>query len=437
MCSEEIRPKRILIDSLTHFRRITQDESRLREIVIKFIHGLAKRGYTSFLTREVQGSDGPIAFEEYAVDASIRLHNEPLSGVGGNKRSIEVRKTRGHSHVSGKHPMFFESDGLAIYPHRKPEPSGPPDPSRLKVSRMASGVEGLDDLLHGGYVEGSCVLLAGAAGSGKTTLGLQFLRAGLEQEEPGVLVVFNESPQRVAQRFSLMGVDVERVLGDGLLTILAPVPIELCIERLRYDLEEVVRETGAKRLVIDGISDFETSVRDAKLLRDYLTWLVKEFERWGVTALLTSEIEQVTGATRVSEIGCAFLMDAVLYLGFAEIDSVMRRVMSVLKMRNSEHESDLRELLLSPTSACIGDTFAGMSGVMGGTPSGKYHQTVEKVMQPLSFIRGFMTQLIEGEVDPERQKKLLSMMKTQTEKVIAFLCEYYDLDFYKMTGKQE
>jgi circadian clock protein KaiC len=266
---------------------------------------------------------------------------------------------------------------------------------------------------------------------------LHFLRAGLEQQEPGVLVILNESPQRIAERLALMGVDVEKALGDGMLTVLAPVPIELCIEKLRHDLERVVRETGAKRLVLDGISDFETSVRDSKLLRDYLTWLVKEFEQLGTTALLTSEIEQVTGATRVSDIGCAFLMDAVVYLGFAEIDSVMRRVMAVLKMRSSEHESDLRELLLSPTSASIGDTFAGMTGVMGGTPSGKYHQTVEKVMQPLSFIRGFMTQLIEGEVDPEKQKKLLLMMKTQTEKVIAFLCEYYDLDFDKMTGKQE
>jgi circadian clock protein KaiC len=433
---EEIAPKRLLIDSLTHFRRITTDESELREILIGFLHGLARRGCTTFLTREVEQEDGRISFEEYAVDASIRLTNLPLSGVGGNKRTLEVRKTRGQAHISGRHPMFFGPEGITVYPHLKPPPRPAPDLSRLSRPQVPSGVEGLDPLLHGGYVSGTTSLLAGSAGSGKTTVALHFLKAGFEAGEPGVLVTLNESPQQAAERFHQMGLDVTRLLEENGVTILSEIPVELCLERLQHDLARAIEETGAKRVVIDSVSDFETSVAEPELLRDYLFTFVKMFEDRGVTALLTSEIEQVTGANRVSELGYAFIIDTTLYLGFAEIESRMRRVISVLKMRSSGHESELRELLLTSEGPRVGAKFAGLQGIMGGIPSGQYQQTVEEVMQPLTFIRGFTDQLLTTELDPKKERRILEMMKEQTEKVMRFLCDFYGLDYDKMTGKR-
>lgn len=431
---EEISPKRILIDSLTHFRRITTDESRLREILAGFLHGLARRGCTTFLTREVEEQDGRISFEEYAVDASIRLCNRPVSGVGGNKRTLEVRKTRGQGHISGRHPMVFGSDGIRVYPHLKPPARPTPDLGRLSRPHLSSGVEGLDSLLHGGYVAGSTTLLAGSAGSGKTTLGLAFLKTGLEAGEPGVLVCLNESPQQIVERLHQMGVDVGRMLGQKQFIILSEVPVELCLEKLQYDLAAAVRATGAKRVVIDSVSDFETSVREAELLRDYVFSFVKLFEDLGVTALLTSEIEQVAGASRVSELGYAFVIDAAVYLGFAEIESRMRRVIGVLKMRSSEHETELRELLLTPEGPRVGAKFAGLQGLLGGAPSGQYQQTVEEVMQPLTFIRSFADQLLAGRMDPDKERRVLEKMREQTEKVMRFLCDFYGLDYDKMTG---
>lgn len=433
---DEIAPRRVLIDSLTHFRRITTDESRLREILAGFLHGLARRGCTTFLTREVEEQNGRISFEEYAVDASIRLYNRPVSGIGGNKRTLEVRKTRGQGHISGRHPMIFGPDGIRVYPHVKPAPRPAPDLDRLARPHVPSGVEGLDPLLHGGYVAGSSTLLAGSAGSGKTTLALHFLKAGIEAGEPGILVTLNESPQQVAERLSQMGIDVSRALGGNGITILSEIPVEMCIEKLQDDLARTVERTGAKRVVIDSVSDFETSVQEPELLRDYLFGLVKNFEDWGVTALLTSEIEQVAGANQVSELGYAFIIDAAVYIGFAEIESRMRRVIGVLKMRSSGHESELRELLLTPDGPRVGAKFAGLQGIMGGAPSGQYQQTVEEVMQPLTFIRGFTDQLLSGKLDEEKGRRVLEKMKAQTDKVIRFLCDFYGLDYEKMTGRR-
>ncbi len=205
---DRIQPKRVLIDSVSHFRRITSDEVQLRELLLQILGQITRRGITVFLTKEIEQSDGaPISFEEYLVDASLRLYNLPSEGIGRNQRLLEVRKTRGHGHLTGRHPLRFTSEGMEVFPLRGPSVGAIPATIEPSHPRVSTGVRGLDYLMHGGLVQSSSTLLAGTAGAGKTTFALNFVRAGLEAGEPCLLVTLNESPARSAAALTAMGVD--------------------------------------------------------------------------------------------------------------------------------------------------------------------------------------------------------------------------------------
>lgn len=425
-----IQPRRVLIDSVSHFRRVMNDEVQLRELLMDLLHRLVRLGATTFLTKEIQTNDNaPIAFEEYLVDASLRLYNLPSVGLGSTRRLIEVRKTRGHEHLSGRHPMLLTSQGVQVFPHRRPQVVAVPDePVGPEEARVSTGVRGLDYLLHGGLVPASSTLFTGTAGAGKTTFANHFIKAGLQADEPCLLIALNESPRRVATALAGIGIEVERARKDEQLVIHYVSPIALCPEHLYLEIEQYVGQYGIKRVVIDSVSDFTPSVRDPNLVRDYLYTFVKLFESRGVTAVMTSEMEHVTGTLAMSDINFAFVVDAVIYLGFCEIESHMRRVIMVLKQRGSSHETELRELVLAPDGPKIGAKFTGLSGVSGGVATGQYQATVDEMIQPLKFIRGFAEQLQAGQVPPEKQQKLLDKMVEQADRMMEYLCDYYGID---------
>jgi len=434
---DRIRPKRVLIDSISHFRRITSDEVQLRELLLQMLGQITRRGITVFLTKEIDQSDGaPISFEEYLVDASLRLYNLPSEGIGRNQRLVEVRKTRGHGHLTGRHPLRFTSEGIEVFPLRGPSVGAIPaaiEPSRPRVS---TGVRGLDYLMHGGLVQSSSTLLAGTAGAGKTTFALNFVRAGLEAGEPCLLVTLNESPARSAATLTAMGVDAARALDTGLLSIQYVSPVDLCLSQLYLDIEKMADRGGVKRLVIDSVSDFVAGVRDPDRIRDYLYAFVKLFESKGITAVMTSEMKQVTGPLGMSDIHYAFVLDAVVYLGFVEIESQMRRVIMVLKQRGSDHETELRELILAPDGPKIGAKFTGLSGVSGGVATGKCQVTIDELVQPLTFIKGFAQQLREGKLPAEKQERILNQMIEQSEQMLGRLCRHFGMNEDEISGKQ-
>lgn len=433
----KIRPRRILIDSITHFSRITPDEIERREILMDFLHRMSQRKATCFFTKELESvSRERIEFEEYLVDASLRLHNHLPGRIGGTRRALEVRKTRGHGHLSGIHPMEFTPRGILVYPHRRPPEMGIPQSVPEHVDRVSSGVHGLDYLLHGGYVHGSSVLLAGTAGSGKTTFAMHFVKAALEANEPCLVVALNESPQRITEMLSRMKIDFAKAMADGILTIHYAQPVELCLDRLYDALLTHLEEKAIRRVVIDSISDFSTSIQDSNLIRDYVYTFVKLFESRGVTSLLTSEMEKITGSLGMSDINFAFVLDAVVYLGFCEIESQMRRVITILKLRGSDHESELRELILSPEGPRIGTKFTGLWGVTAGVPTGRYQATVDEMIQPLAFMRSFAQQLRSGTLSQDKQIKVLDKMVEQTDRMIDYLCENYGLDRNRIVEKE-
>jgi len=136
---KDIGVRRLLIDSITHFKRVSSDETALREMISGILTHLKVVGVNAVLVKELDRQDEEtIAFEEYLVDASLRLHNTRDGTHGANTRCIEIRKTRGQAHVSGLHPFHLDAAGLRIFPRLRltdVKKDLPPPPS----TRFASG----------------------------------------------------------------------------------------------------------------------------------------------------------------------------------------------------------------------------------------------------------------------------------------------------------
>jgi circadian clock protein KaiC len=431
----QLGAKRILLDSVSHFIRVTDNVIEQRELLFRFQKQLKQRGLTVIMTKELEEAESKkIYFEEYVVDASVRLYNTPPSGIGDNLRSIEVRKTRGQAHLPGRHPLKFFDDGIHIFPRPKVQPIIKPIENLKSATRVPVGISGIDAMLHGGLLQNSTTLAAGPAGSGKTFLAAHFLAEGIKVGEACLYVTLEETPDKILAYLPAVGLDLNKKNITKLLTIHHAVPINLCLEELFLQLNRMITEKNIKRVVVDSLSDFAVAVRDPGMLRDYVYILVRQLEDAGVTSLLLSQIQQVAGAVNIAEIGYAIVADTIIYLGFVEIESKMHRVLSVLKMRGSAHDSELRKLLITETGLEVATKFIGLTGVLSGMPTGKYRETIEEVFQPLFFVEGMMDLFTKAKDDVAR-KAVADKVQTQIDNVIKKLGEYFDIDPRKIKNQ--
>jgi circadian clock protein KaiC len=210
------------------------------------------------------------------------------------------------------------------------------------LPKAATGISGLDAVLGGGLPLGRSALVLGPAGSGKTLMAVQFLVSGARDEEPGVLVTFEESADKVAANVASLGIDISELEEAGRLTVIAfePEPSE-AVASGEYDFEPLflrlgaaIDRIGAKRVVLDAVEVLYGSFTDAATVRSELHRLIRWLEARGVTAVITGERGDA-GLTRhgIEE----YVSDCVLVLDHRVHNEVSTRRLRVVKYRGSAH----------------------------------------------------------------------------------------------------
>jgi circadian clock protein KaiC len=238
------------------------------------------------------------------------------------------------------------------------------------MTRVKTGIEELDTMLNGGFLESDAILLAGSAGTGKTILGLQFVVNGVEKYgENGLFVTFEQLPDQIYRDAKNFGWDLRRMEEENRLRIISTSPhLMLKSEAGEHLLDEVIRELHPKRIVIDSVSHLEMFVPKRELRREVYR-LVMYLKTKGMTSLLTWEAPQVLGAgLTITEAGISFLVDCIILLRFVEIESSMKKAIAILKMRGSEHDKRLREFEITSSGIKISAPFEKYEQVFTGAP---------------------------------------------------------------------
>jgi len=229
------------------------------------------------------------------------------------------------------------------------------------------GVPGLNDMLGGGLPRGYSLLVAGPSGSGKSVLAAAFLAEGARNGETGVIAAFEQHPNRSRSRI------VPDLIASGKVALVANRAADLSIDEIVYMLVREIRRLSATRVVIDSLSGFELALAPTfrEDFRESLSSLVTALAGAGVTVLMTSELEDRYTDLRFSPYGTAFMTDAIIVQRYIEVDSRLRRVLAVVKVRASAHSDELREFSIDDGGIRIGQMLTDQEGLLGGRPTKK------------------------------------------------------------------
>lgn len=250
------------------------------------------------------------------------------------------------------------SDRVAI----RQLPTGVPDldeiPGSIKCQRrLSTGLRELDAMMEGGIPEGDSLLLAGPSGAGKSIIGSQFIADGLRRGEPGIVVVFEETPPEYVERASRFGIDFATPRKDGTLKIVHLRPLQLSIADTMHEIVNSVRAIGCKRLVIDSLVDFEMALAPGfrSVFRESLYRMIGALTRLGVTIFITVEIEETFTSMGRSNYAVSFPADDIVHLRYISINGRLRKMLLVVKMRRSQHSIDMLEYQITPDGIVLGE----------------------------------------------------------------------------------
>ncbi len=374
--AREMGVKRILIDSLSHFQRVEQDPVKLRELLSSTLNGLKRGGYTTLVTQEVGHEEsGEVAFEQYIVDAVIRIFFTAFKRVE-RRRAIEVLKARGQTFMAGKHAVYISDRGLRVYP--RPQPELPVISLGAALQRVSSGIYGLDRMLEGGLLASSSLLVAGDPGVGKTLLTLHFLAAGPEAGEKGLFVSLGTDPAKLVQSAKSIGMNLAALEEAGQLFFLTRSPVNLDPDQFYWELRDFLDANPVQRIVIDSLTDLEPALDDPKRLRDYLYSLIDLFAQRGITSMITRQSMGEGGL----EYDVAMVFDGIMMMRLKSMQDHLRKTLSILKMQGTPHDSGTRTVKISSQGYQVETKFEPTSAFLRHLQQGGGQGSTEETFTP-------------------------------------------------------
>ena len=287
--------------------------------------------------------------------------------VQGNSvvRKMDIMKMRGQPTLPGLHTFRITASGVQVFapPQFAVRPDAGAD--HPPTQRLRMGVPPLDEMLGGGLPQGYSLLVAGPSGSGKSILAAAFLAEGARCGEAGVIAAFEQRPN------TSRGPVLAGLVQSGRVGVVDTRALVLSVDEIAMQLITEIRRLKASRIVIDSLSGFELALaptfRDE--FRESIARMVSALARTGVTVLMTSELEDRYGDLRFSPYGTAFMTDAIIVQRYVELDSCLRRVLAVVKVRASAHSNQLRLFSINDDGIQMGDVLPDEEGLLGGRPT--------------------------------------------------------------------
>ncbi|MCF8010345.1 MAG: ATPase [Clostridiales bacterium] len=331
---EEVGAKRVLIDSISHFRNISNDNQSIRKTVYSFCNGLRRLGLTTLLVKEQESKEEACyAFEEYIVDAVIRLKNKEMPGLHRH-RVLEITKTRGQDHVAGEHSFRILEEGVKVFSPVKAMNVC----SRVEQENelVHTGIPGLDYLTQGGLPRGITMAVAGSSGTGKTVMGLQYLVSGArDYGEKGIFLSLEEPLSQLMLCASRFNWELKELEEKGMVKIMYQPLSDMEINETIIWLSEQVTNFGACRLVLDSIYGFLTRIDNAALLHEKFYYLVNYLNKLNCTTLLISPDWNTADNGRIEIIHS--IVQGTILLKSTLVQKRRERQLEVYKLRGVDH----------------------------------------------------------------------------------------------------
>ncbi len=359
---EEIRPARVVLDSLSELRLLAQSPIRYRRQILALKHFFSTRQCT-VLVLDDKSADGN-DLQLHSIAHGVISLEQALSGFGAQRRRLHVVKMRGVQFRGGYHDFEIARGGLCVYPRLVASDYE----AATDGKTMSSGSRALDELLGGGLVPGTATLLTGPAGVGKTTASVQCMIAALKRGERAAYFLFDERMPTLLARSAALGMDMRPYIENGQLELRAVDPAEMSPGEFAGAIRTAVEENGAQIVLIDSLNAYLQAMPNEQFLVLQMHELLTYLGQKGVVSLLILGLHGITGDIR-SDVDLSYLSDTVVQLRYFEAHGEVRQAISVIKTRTARHERTIREFQIGSNGLQVGEPLRQFQGVLMGVPT--------------------------------------------------------------------
>lgn len=359
---DELKPRRVVLDSLSELRLLAQNPLRYRRQILALKHFFSTRHCTVLVLDDKTSEPGDLQL--HSIAHGVISLEQVMLGFGAERRRLHVVKMRGTQYRGGYHDFTIERGGLCVYPRLVAGSDG----VDLLTETFSTGSAALDALLGGGLTAGTATLLSGPAGVGKTTTVVQCMVAALERGESAAYFLFDERLPTLLTRSAGLGMDLQPFIQTGKLDVRRIDPAELSPGEFSGLVRTAVEDDGARVVVVDSLNAYLQAMPEEQHLVLQMHELLGYLAQHKVVSLLILGQHGVMGDIR-ADVDLSYLADAVMQLRFFEAEGEVRQAISVIKTRTTRHERTIREFRIGSRGLTVGEPLREFQGVLTGVPT--------------------------------------------------------------------
>lgn len=360
--AEEVKPRRLVIDSLSELHLLAEHPLRYRRQILAMKQYFARQKCTVLLINDRTGDKHDIHL--HSIANGIISLERVAPDYGKLRRRLQVMKLRGRTFREGYHDYLIQHGGLEVFPrliaseHRKARVEG----------TIRSGVTAFDAMLGGGLTAGTSSLIMGAAGCGKSSVASLFAREAALHGQRASFFLFDESIATFLTRSAGLGMEVDSLCNQNLVELRQIDPAELSPGEFTHLVRKAVEIDKSRIIVMDTLNGYMNAMPSERHLMLHLHELLMYLGQQGVSTILVLTQHGIIGDQHVP-IDASYLADTTLLLRYFEVRGEVRQVISVIKKRTGVHERTIREIRLSSEGIIVGEPIRDLQGVLTGIPT--------------------------------------------------------------------
>ncbi|MDH3599402.1 MAG: circadian clock protein KaiC [Candidatus Tectomicrobia bacterium] len=361
---QQVHATRVSLDSLGAIFTRFADNAIIRGELLRLAMRLKGMDVTALMTCERTEEYGDISrygVEEFVTDNVIILRN----ALDDEKRhrTIEILKYRGSAHQKGEFPFTVVPHAGIVVVSIAAITLAP----SASAERLLSGNPEMDQMCGGGFFRDSVVLVSGATGTGKTLLATEFLIGGARRGERCLLFGFEESRDQIMRNARGWGMDFQPLIEAGHLSMVCEYPESASLEDHLIAMREAIDTFKPERVVVDSLTALNR-VSTLKGFREFVAGLTSFIKERQVAGFFTAITPTFSGSTSISETHFSTMIDAIVMMRYVELYGEVSRGITILKMRGSMHEKEIREFRIDNHGMQIGNRFRNVTGILAGMP---------------------------------------------------------------------
>ncbi|WP_421914276.1 ATPase domain-containing protein [Mesorhizobium sp.] len=355
-----LKPDRVVFDSLSEIRLLSQGSLRYRRQVLALKSFFLLNHATVLLLDDLTAEHDDLNL--HSISHAVIRMEQLMPVYGGERRRLRVIKMRGVQIRGGFHDFVIRPGGVTVFPRlvaaeHENEENGSPALSGNRI----------DALLGGGLDRGTSTLLMGPSGVGKSTVACSYCHAALERGERVLVLLFDETKRIFLARAASIGMDLDRFLGNGMLVLEQINPAEVSPGELSTRIQIAVEKLDARIVVIDSLTGYLNAMSEEQHLVLQMHEILTYLNQKGVVTILLLASHGLIGQM-AAPVDMTYLCDAIMLLRFFENGGRIRRAISVVKKRVGPHEDTIREFGIGSDGITVGEPLARFRGILTGVP---------------------------------------------------------------------